>query len=371
MTALLLLGYAAVCVVIFKLLRVPINKWTVTTAGLGGAVAVGGLLLAVDYNHPFTTDGRLFFITTSVAPTVSGHVNEVAVKSNVPVKAGDLLFQIDPRPYQYVVDQRKALLAEAEQGVLQLRASFEQTSAAVEKARADMELAQLTYDRQVQLLERNVVAQTTLDTALRNLDGARQNVIGAQAAAERARLALTSEIGGINTAVARLQADLRSAEFNFSETSVRAPTNGYTTQLFVRPGMMASPMSPTMVFIHSDDNIFAASFAQSTLQRVRAGDEAEIAFDGIPGRVFKGKVNAVLDVIAQGQVQASGNLINVEDRKTAGRAIARIDITDDLSAHQLPAGSTAQVAVYTEHWRPVAVIRRVLLRMKSWLNYVI
>jgi multidrug resistance efflux pump len=248
----------------------------------------------VDYNHPFTTDGRLFFSTTPIVPTVRGHVTDVMAKPNVPVKAGDLLFQINPRPYQYVVDQREALLAEAEQSVFKLKASFEQASAAVEKAMADMELAQLTNDRQIQLLERKVVAQAAVDTASRNFDAARQNVVGAQAAMERARLALTSEIGGINTAVARLQADLQNAEFDLSETSVRAPTNGYITQLFLRPGMMASPVAPTMVFIHSDDNIFAASFAQSALPRLRAGNEVEIAFDGIPGRVFKGKVNTVM-----------------------------------------------------------------------------
>ncbi len=100
-----------------------------------------------------------------------------------------------------------------------------------------------------------------------------------------ARLALTSEIGGINTAVARLQADLRNADFDLSETSVRAPTNGYITQLFLRPGMMASPVAPTMVFIHGDDNIFGASFAQSALPRNMFGpwNEVEIAFDGIRG----------------------------------------------------------------------------------------
>ncbi len=83
-------------------------------------------------------------------------------------------------------------------------------------------------------------------------------------------------------------------------------------------------------------------------------------------------MNTVIDAIAQGQLQASGNLLNPEDRsRTFGRAITRIDITDDLSAYQLPAGATAQVAVYTEHWRSVAVIRRILLRMRAWMNYVI
>lgn len=372
MAALLLLAYAAICVIAFKLLRFPLNRWSVTTAGLGGISIVGGLLLSMNYNHPFTTDGRLYFYTTPIVPTVKGHVVEVAVKPNAALKAGDLLFRIDPRPYEYIVEQRRALLAEAEQNVKLLKASFDQALAAGERAEADLRLAQETYDRQSELLEKRVVAQAALDTAARDLVAARQTVSETRAGAERARLAFASEIGGVNTAVARLQADLEGAEFDLSETSVAAPTNGYVTQLFLRPGMTVGPSTPTMVFIHSDDNIFGASFSQNTLQRVKAGDEAEIAFDGIPGRVFKGKVSIVSDAIAQGQVQAGGTLLNPEDRsRTIGRPITRIEIVDDLSSYQLPAGATAQVAVYTEHWRPVAIVRRILLRMKSWMNYVV
>jgi multidrug resistance efflux pump len=372
MAILLLLAYAAICVLAFKLIKLPVNKWTVTTAALGGVTLVGGLLLVMNYNHPFTTDGRLYFYTTPIVPTVNGHVIEVTAKPNVPLKQGDLLFRIDPRPYQYVVDQKKASLAEAEQSVKQLKAAVDQANAGVERVQAQLQLAQLTYDRQAELLSKDVVSKAAVDTASRNLEAARQSVAGSQAAAESARLAYASEIGGVNTTVARLQADLRNAQFDLRETNVVAPTDGYVTQLFLRPGMTASRLTPAMVFIHSENNIFGASFPQNALQRVRVGDEAEIAFDGIPGRVFKGRVRVVADAIAQGQVQAGGTLLNPEDpAKSGGRVITRLDVTDDLSSYQLPPGATAQVAIYTEHVPAVAIIRRVLLRMKAWLNYVV
>ena len=371
MAILLLLAYAAILVVVFKLVSVPVNKWSITTAAIGGVVLVGGLLLTMNYNHPFTTDGRLYFYTTPIVPTVNGHVIEVAVKPNVPLHQGDLLFRIDPRPYQYVVDQKKALLAEAEQSVKQLKTSLDQATASAQKAEAQLELAQQTYDRKSALLAKDVVSEAAVDTASRNLEAARQQLSANQAAAERARLAFASEIGGVNTTVARLQADLRNAEYNLSETNVVAPTDGYITQLFLRPGMTVNSSTPTMVFIHTADDIFAASFPQNALQRVRSGDEAEFAFDGIPGRVFKGRVRLVADAISQGQLQASGTLLNPEDRaRTGGRALTRLDITDDLSGYQLPPGATAQVAIYTEHWPAVAIIRRIMLRMKAWLNYV-
>jgi multidrug resistance efflux pump len=371
MAVLLLLGYGAICVVIFKILRVPINKWTVTTASIGGVVVVGGLLAAMNYNHPFTTDARLYFYTTPIVPEVKGFVVDVPVKPNVALKRGDPLLKIDPRPYQYVVDQKKAALAEAQQNVKQLKASLDQATASAERAKAQLSLAQVTYERQVQLLKSATVAQATVDNAQRNLDAAKQTLAAAKAAEERARLAYRSEIGGVNTTVARLTADLRDAEYNLGQTVVRAPTNGYVTQLFLRPGMMAAS-SPTMIFIHADDQVFAAAFPQTKVQRLRSGEEAEIAFDAIPGRVFQGKVDVLIDAVSQGQLQASGSLLNPEDRaKTPGLALVRINIVDDLSPYQLPAGATAQVAVYSDHWRPVAAIRRILLRMKSWMNYVI
>lgn len=105
--------------------------------------------------------------------------------------------------------------------------------------------------------------------------------------------------------------------------------------------------------------------------RLQPGAEAEIAFDAIPGRVFRGKVDALIDAVAQGQLQPSGVLLNPEDRaKAPGLALVNISIVDDVSSYQLPAGATAQVAVYSDHMAPVAVIRRILLRMKAWLNYV-
>jgi multidrug resistance efflux pump len=371
MAVLLLLTYAAICVAIFKILRVPLNKWTVTSASVGGVVIIGGLLAGMNYNHPFTTDARLYFFTTPIIPQVKGRVIEVPVKPNVALKKGDPLFKLDSAPYQFVVEQKKAALAEAEQGVKQLKASLDQASAGVEKTKAQLSLAQSTYDRQYQLFQVKDIAQAALDIAQRNLDASRQTVVETEAAEQRARLAFTSEVGGVNTTVARLSADLRDAQYDLDQTTVVAPTDGYVTQLFLRPGMMAAS-SPAMVFIHSDDRVFAASFPQAVVQRLKPGAEAEIAFDAIPGRVFSGKVDALIDAVSQGQLQATGTLLNPEDRaKSPGLATINIAILDDLSAYQLPAGTTAQVAVYSDHWPPVAAIRRILLRMKSWLNYVV
>src|SRR5690606_26316755 len=125
MDLLLILTYAAFCYAIFKIFRIPVNQWTLATAALGGAIGIAMLLLVMNYNHPYTREARFYFTTTPIIPVVRGPVTEVPVRPNVPVKKGDVLFRIDARPYEFVVEQKKAALAEAEQNVLQLKASLE------------------------------------------------------------------------------------------------------------------------------------------------------------------------------------------------------------------------------------------------------
>lgn len=372
MELLLILIYTSICYVIFKLFRIPVNQWSLSTAALGGVLGIATLLLFMNYNHPFTKNARIYFTVTPILPGVKGRVIEVTAKPNEPLKAGDELFAIDARPYQYLVDQKKAALAEAMQNVKQLKAQLDQASAAAEKANAQLQLSQQTYDRQAQLFAKGVVAQATLDTATRNLDAARQSVAGAKAEEERARLAYSSEINGENTTVARLRAELSDAEYDLEQTVTRAPGAGFVTQVALRPGLyvVPVPLRPAMVFVNTGkrDNEFAAAFQQNALQRVKAGDEAEIAFDAVPGRVFEGKVRLVQDAIASGQLQPTGNLVNVDSSST-GRAVAIIDILDDVSSYQLPPGAAAQVAIYTHYWHHLSTIRKILLRMRSWENY--
>jgi len=372
MELLLALIYVSFCFVVFKVFRIPVNQWSLSTAVLGGIIGIALLLLIMNYNHPFTANARIYFAVTPVLPGVRGRVIEVPVQTNSPLKEGDVLFRIDPKPYQYIVDQKKAALAEAEQNVKQLKASLDQATAAAERAKAQFDLAQQNYDRQAELFEKKIIAQATLDTYVRNLETARQTLTGARAEEERARLAYTSNIEGVNTTVARLTAELADAQYDLDQTVTRAPGAGFVTQVALRPGMyvVPVPLRPAMVFVNTDkrDRDLGAAFQQNSLQRVKAGDEAEVAFDAVPGRVFRGKVRQVIDAIAAGQLQATGTLQNPPTE--AGRALAIIDITDDMSGYNIPLGAAGQVAIYTEHWHHVSLLRKILLRMRSWQNYI-
>lgn len=127
-----------------------------------------------------------------------------------------------------------------------------------------------------------------------------------------------------------------------------------------------------MIFVNDSqrDRKFAAAFQQNALQRVRAGDEAEVLFKGIPGRVFKAKVQVVIDAIAGGQLQTTGTLVNVGGALPGDRALAVLEIVDDISGYQIPLGAAGEAAIYTEHFHELSLLRKILLRMRSWQNYI-
>ncbi len=377
MELLLTLTYVAICVAIFKIFRIPVNQWTLTTAALGGIVGLALLFITMAYNQPFSTNARIYFTVTPILPSVRGRVIEVPVvgRTNQHIEAGEALFKIDPKPYEYIVQQKRAGLADAESNVAQLKASVDQASAATAKAKAQLQLAQENYDRQATLFQKNVVAQATLDTATRNLDASKQATAETAAAEDRARQAYGATVDGEHSVIVRLRNELADAQYDLDQTTVRAPTGGFVTELALRPGVyvVPAPFRPAMIFVNDSqgDRALVAAFQQNALQRVSAGDEAEVLFKAIPGRVFKAKVNLVIDAIAAGQLQTTGTLLNVGGAEVpGGRALVKLDLVDDISGYQVPLGSAAEAAIYTEHFHELSLLRKILLRMRSWQNYV-
>ena len=379
MELLLILTYAAICIAIFKVFNIPINKWTLPTAVLGGIFLIGFIMLIMNYNHPFSRSARIYFTTTPIIPDVKGRVIDVPVKANAPLEAGEVLFRIDPKPYEFEVQQRKALLVESEQNVSQLKAGYDSALSAANAATAQRDTAKKAFDRFNEGNETARAGGRALPFSIADVENRRGAYLAAEGAmqaavarAEQARITYQSQIDGVHTSVARLRAELRDAEYNLELTTVRAPGPGFVTQLALRPGMylMPAPFKPAMVFVNVDDTALAAGFQQNALLRVRPGDEAEVAFDAAPGRIFKGKVRHVLDVISTGQLQASGALQEIGERTQEGRAVAIIDLEAEAAAFKFPGGSAAQVALYTPHWHHFAIIRRILLRMRSWQNYI-
>lgn len=377
MDLLLILTYAALCIGIFKLFKIPVNGITLLTAALGGIFLIGFLLLGMNYNHPFSSNGRFYYVTTPIVPAVSGKVIEAPIKESAKVKAGDVLFRIDPTPYQAVVDQKKAALAEAEQSVKQLGAAREAAEARFAQAQADAVRTRQAYERVENLgpggPTGGSVSQQEIDTKRGLYLAAEATAAAAEAEVVRAKLAETSQIDGINTTVARLQAELTAAQYDLDQTTVRAPTDGTVEQTILREGVMAvaMPLRPVMVFRHDEDPTFVAAFLQNSAQRLIVDSEAEVVFPAVPSRVFKAKVVRIQEAIAQGQVQATGALLDPDLIKGPGRVLVSMKIEDEnLAKYQIVPGTAGVAAVYTEHLHHLDIIRKVLLRMNSWMNYL-
>ncbi|QYJ78125.1 HlyD family secretion protein [Shewanella acanthi] len=376
MDLLLILTYGAFCVFIFKVFKIPLNKWTVPTAVLGGVVLIASLLLIMNYNHPYSRFGREYFVTIPITPAVRGLVISVDVLPNTPVKEGDVLFRIDPTPFQAVVDRKKAALIAAKQDVPQLGATWEAAKANVARATADRDRTKSAYSRYEQGHRKGGANSPFTDL---ELDNRRQmylsseaQLTAAQADELKARLAYESNVDGVNTQVVALEADLASAMYDLEHTIVRAPADGMVTQMALRPGTMAVPMPlrPVMTFIPDEERYFAGAFWQNSILRLKVGDEAEVVLDAAPGQVFSGKVAKILPAMAEGEIQTNGTLLSATQLYQSGRVIVIIDIDDDAIRKQFPAGVQGQVAVYSEHFHHISVMRKVLLRMKGWLNYL-
>ena len=372
MDLLLILTYAAIAYAAFRLFKIPVNGFTLLTAALGGVALIGALLLGMNYNHPFTSQARFYFHTTPIVPAVSGIVIEVPAKANTPLKKGDVLFRIDPEPFKNAVNAKEAALAEAVQTTRELRATADAAQKKLESALADRDGAKDIFDRSKKLLESGVIAQVQFEKAKNTYNAAEATAQSAKSEANRALLEAEAVVKGVNTDVARLQAELDTAKFNFEQSTVRAPTDGTVQQNFLRPGMYAAslPLRPVMVFLHDEKPKFTAAFLQNSAQRIEQDAEAEFILPAVPGRFFKGKVAAVGAFIPQGQLQPSGNLIDPEQIKGEGRILVAIEPEEDLSKYLIVPGSTAQVAVYTHHMKHLDILRKVLLRMKSWTNFI-
>ncbi|WP_095497944.1 HlyD family secretion protein [Paraferrimonas haliotis] len=378
MDLLLILTYTGICVAIFKAFNIPLNKWTVPTAILGGIILIGSLLLLMNYNHPYTKFGREFFVSTPIMPAVRGVVVDVPVKPNTQLRKGDVLFKLDQTPFIAALAQKEAALADAELQLLQLEASYESAKATVAKATAEKNRTQDAYERYEAGHRKGGANSPFTDLELDNRRqvylAANASLASALAQQERARVAFEGTINGENPIVARAKADVAKAQYDLDQTVVRAPSNGFVTQMLLRPGMVVVPMPlrPAMVFVQTDERVFAGAFWQNSLLRIKEGSEAEVIFPALPGRVFKARVTQVIPAMSEAELQASGSLAGTQRFIQHSRPIVLFELDEEHMNEKLglPLGLEGEVAIYSDHFTHVSIIRKVLLRMGSWLNYL-
>jgi RND family efflux transporter MFP subunit len=302
--------YLVILFLLVKLKIVRFNTFWKSSPFIVFLLLLIGLFIPMGWGAP---QGSAVVVRNSVAvvPDVAGEVIDVPVMANVPLKANDILFRIDPVPYDAQV---KAIAAQ-----LKLSAT---------------RLAQMT-----QLFERE--AGRGFDVEQRQAE------------------------------VDQLKAQLEGAQWKLDKTTVRAPADGYVTNLALRKGARVAnlPLAPVMAFIDTSTTLIGVELAQIDARYVAPGQDVEVTFKYLPGRVFTGKVETVLQAIATGQVQTSGLAVQSKGIEAAP-FVARIKLDDTTLADSLPAGTTGTAAIFTDRVKAAHIIRRVLLRQIAITNYI-
>ncbi len=291
-----------------------------------GIVLIGSIVFVWLTAAPNTKDGRVFQYVIPIVPNVSGQVIEVPAEPLVPMSEGDVIFKIEPLPYQAAVDR---------------------LTASIDQANAQRRLAQIEVERNVGLVKKTAAAQRDLDRWRAELDGA-------------------------NAAIKSLEAQLANAQWELEQTVVRAPHDGYIVNLQLRPGAAARSFAatPAGTFISDEGKEVLASFSQSSIRRIQPGDPAEMVFALIPGEVFAGTVTHVVKATGTAQLTVSGTIPVFTGAPAAGRYVIRVKLDDPEVLDRLPQGASCSVAAYTNMGIPFHVISKVMMRMNAWMAYL-
>jgi multidrug resistance efflux pump len=369
MVIILCLYIVALWVIFSKFKLVRWGWLSGTVAVLVGVFILATFLALFNYLTPsgrVTVTGRVVEVT----PNVTGQIVAIPIKPNVPVKANDVLFQIDPAPFQYKVAQLQASLAAAKQQTEILKSNYEQATANVTGLTAlvafntqrNADIAKLAAEganTEFQAQDR----QNQYETALAQL-----NV--AKAAQQSAKLALDSEIGGVNTTVAQIQAQLENADWELSQTTIRAPADGYVTVVAVTVGDRALQMHSAMSFIVENEITLVGMFSQNGFQTIKDGASVDIVFDNVPGRIYHAKITAIPKGIGQGQVAVSGTLARTNALGGATVFPAVISIPDGMSRESLRLGMSGSATAFADNAGVIGLLASILVWISSYTAYL-
>ncbi len=310
MIVVLLNVYLVILFLLVQFKIVPFNLFWKVSPVIVLLLLLVGLFIPMNWGAP---QGNALVVrySVSIVPDVAGEVLEVPVEPNQPLKAGDVLFRIDPVPYEA---QLRALTAQLKFHELRLE-QMEQLASTGSGRAFDVEQRQAEVDQ--------------------------------------------------------LKAQVTGAQWNLDKTVVRAPADGYVTNLALRKGARVAnlPLAPVMAFIETSETIIGVEVEQIAARYVEPGQPVEVTFKFMPGTVYTGKVDAVLQAISTGQTQTSGTAVTPKAVQAAP-FVVRVKLDDTDFANRLPAGATGTAAIYTEHVKAAHVIRKVLLRQIAILNYI-
>jgi len=360
-------------------------------------VAVVAILITYwDYvTNPWTRDGQVRAQVIQITPRVSGPIVRLPIKDNQLVKAGDLLFEIDPRTFEASLEQARAQLDETGDNYQALfqqveaakakvdvsRAAVTQAQSSIKKIESEIEKDKAEYDRQRELLPRKATSQKAVDrakanyevsveqrkTAVASLAQAKASLLESEANLAEAKANLGAA-GDANASIRAARAAVRQAELNLEFTQVRAPVDGYVTNLNLRLGSQAVANQPALALVDINSFWVDGFFKETSIGKIGEGDKAVVTLMAYPDTPLEGYVDSIGWGIAQQDGSTGFELLpnispTFEWIRLAQRVPVRIHLTNVPIEVKLRVGTTCSVLVMTgtsgreKEKRPVAVPR--------------
>jgi membrane fusion protein (multidrug efflux system) len=312
---------------------------------IGAVVYWQGLQGKVSTDNAYVQQDKV-----SISAEVGGKIVEVAVHENQQVKAGDLLFRIDPAPYRIQIAQADAAIASAQANAVALQNSSALSGADIAAAREDIAFAQATLNRQAALWKRGFTTKADYEAAQHQVAQAREELRAAEARREEAaaKLSTGSQVPGVLPAIAAARAQREAALLNLKRTEVRAPSGGRVSQadrLIVGQELVSG--LPVVTIVANGLSYVEANFKETDLAEMRVGQPAQLEFDAYPGLELRGHVASLgagtgSEFSVLPAQNATGNWVKVTQRVPVRIAI------DEKSPRQLIAGLSADVTVFTD-----------------------
>lgn len=401
MEALLLAIYSFfVWLIFFKFKWLP---WNTTSQVIVITLPILGLtvlILALNVVAPSSSDVRVIKYVVNVTSDMRGRVLEVA-EGNKPMRKGQVLYRVDPTPYQLEVNALEAQLAntvgssrELEEQlsgsaaqVAQTRSGIEQASQRVVQASAELDLATKRAAQNRELVAKGAGNRFDLEQAETNLRNAQSALDSARSAEAQSRGALGQALAGERqirqrmgaksngewAQIAQIRAQLDQAKWNLAQTTVRAPADGTPINVQLRPGALVTVLAnmPALTFVEDEFTVIAL-YHQNELYNVQPGDDAEIVLETLPGDVIKAKVDSIIWAQGQGQSPISGTLPQTGSAPIPpGRFPVKLTVDPKYRDRFLAAGARGTAAIYTEHAEMIHIIRKVILRVNTKINYLV
>ena len=374
--------------VFFKFKWLP---WNITSQVITVTIPIIGitaLILFLNIAAPSSPDVRVMNYVVPINPRVAGKVIEVPVEPNKAVKKGDVLFRLDPLPFEIQVrsleanvTQLKAKLVSANANVRNLGEQVKQATSQQGVASAQLALARQRVQQYQELAKTGAGNRFDLEQAQADVAKYQNDLLAAEASVAQARenvaaktpAGVQQEVAQVMAQIAQAEAQLADAKWQLEQTVQYAPSDGTVVALALRPGVMTVPLPafPAMTFIE-DEQWVVAFFGQNEVRNIAPGNEAEIALKTYPGRIIKCKVDAIIWATAQGQLPISGMLPNTGFGAAPDMRLAVKLMPDGKDADlYLAPGARGNGAVYTEHEKAIHILRKVFLRVSAKLDWLV